>query len=259
MEQISNTGEFSEAVKATALGSPERYRLGQQVFNPGAIVGQERDRSSWLAKAIRSRRHANPLMPYTADILPWTLYDRISLSNGTTSARKYQFFVTQQGQSSKTKVDTNMEDSGVLASPQVMNMTHLGFYPADTVLRADLSELLEDYWVEFKIGGKIYAEGKLSQFPGGAGLDAFTTVNNEAAYKIGVPIAGNCWDLRLPRGMELKDTDGATFMTDGIIGQIVPDGEKFEVDILSDNTFTVASNPLNFYCFIYGILSRGVR
>lgn len=236
----------------------DRYRIGQEVF-ANSKVRPSRNPGNWIDRAISSMRHANPIMPYAADLLPWTLYDRFSLTNGATSARKYQFFVVQQGQASKTKVDTNMERAGELASPQVFNATHIGFYPESTALRADIDAVLRDYYVEFKIGGKVYAEGKPMQFPGGAGLDAFTTKNSESAYKIGVPIAGNMWDLRLPPGMQLEDSGGTPFITDGIIGQVITEGEQFEVNLISDSTFTVASAPFNLYCFLTGILSRGVR
>lgn len=214
-----------------------------------------------IYRKLRKReRSQNPIAAGMADIVPWILYDRINVANGATTAIRYQLFTVPDGSGGKTERDTNMTEVGKLPAPQWFNCIGIGFYPSSTALKADIDELLNDYTQTFWIGKKDYSQGPLFAFPGASGLYGLTTQTTQSAFTIGHSMAGNYYDLRLPAGMTLGvDSDGQQIVTDGITGHTILQNQNFQVNLNADAGFVVASNPLYFYCLLFGILSRGVQ
>lgn len=195
-------------------------------------------------------RHTNPIDPNKADILPWYLYDEINVPVGTTTGVEMDFFTVPQGGTQfttvKTKQQTNLEEVKKLSAPKHFNSTSLQIYFASNMLKGDIDSTLNNFWLEYWIADKIYAEGPLFKYPGGAGLSGYSVVSGQAAWSNGIANPCAVVDFR---------------MGDNPIGHHILQGQSFSVKILG-TAFTPAAAPgtgLNFYCILEGILSRGVQ
>lgn len=196
-----------------------------------------------------------PIMPNTADIVNWWLYDRNIVAAGANTGNRIVFFNVPIGGAGKTKEDTNLEQVQRLPDPQWMNVTHIGFFFAPNMWKNDVDNFIHDYYYEFWVGQKVYSEGPVQCAPGGAGFPGFDTRNNEAGVTNGLPLLSNMMDLRLPAG-----TDIGGVGANGITGINILQGQNFHVDVLGTPVgMTAGQAGLDLMCFLYGILSRGVQ
>jgi len=214
--------------------------------------------SGMWGKGKQKMRTANPIMGGKADIVNWTLYDRITAAQNTATATQYTFFNTPIGTNSKTKNDTNLEQVSRLPDPQFFNATQLGFVLNNMIL-LDCVALLNAYYCEFWVGQKVYVEGPLNLFPGGAGLQGasnITAAATQQAFSNGMPYGLSVmYDLRLPSGLGMGD-----FVSDGLTGITILQGQNFYVRIIGTSfTLTSGATGLNTLCRLDGILSRGVQ
>jgi hypothetical protein len=203
-----------------------------------------------IERAIRQsnkKRNTNPIEEGRADIVPWILYNRLFTSAGSTTAVEYDFFTTPIG-GAVTKQDTNLGQVSTLEQPQHFNTTSLQFYFSSRMLLSDIGNFLDTYYCEFWIGGKVYAEGPLSQFPGGSGLQGFTTQTNVGAFSNGIPSPLAVVDFRIG---------------DNPIGHHILQGQSFKVKVLTNTGFATSGAGgaigLNLLCVLEGVLSRGVQ
>lgn len=192
-------------------------------------------------------RNVNPIEEGRADIVPWIVYDRLTTASNTATAVEYDFFTTPQS-GTKTKQDTNMQQVMTLAQPQHFNCTSLQFYFSSRTMAVDIGTFLDTYYCEFVIGTKVYAEGPLSQFPGGAGVNGATTQTNVGVLSNGFPSPLAVVDFRIG---------------DNPIGHHILQGQSFQVKVISSAGFTTSSLSgaigLNLLCVLEGVLSRGVQ
>lgn len=203
-----------------------------------------------IERAIRTKnknRNVNPIEEGRADIVPWIWYDRLTTAANTTTAVEYDFFTVPIG-GTKFKQDTNMQQVMVLPQPQHFNCTSLQFYFSSRMLAVDIGTLMDTYYCEFWIGNKVYAEGPLSQFPGGAGLAGATTQTNVGVFSNGLPSPNAVVDFRIG---------------DNPIGHHILQGQSFQVKVLSNAGFTTSAASgaigLNLLTVLEGVLSRGVQ
>lgn len=204
-----------------------------------------------------SRKLVNPIDPYQVDVVPWIEWDRINLgANGATTATQYSYFTTPQGQGGKTKLDTSLARPQQLEAPEYINAVNLGFALQGNVFKDDVDALDSNYWVEFWVGKKTYAEGPWRCFPSGFVKSGFTTRADEAWYELGTD--GISYDLRLPAGLNLG-SDDAPIITNGLIGTVIGVNESFKLNMYADAGFVIAS-PVALYqrAFISGVKVRGV-
>lgn len=213
---------------------------------------------------IQGHRIANPIMPNSADITNWVLYDRFVFTTPGTLPNTFSFFTIPQGAAAKTKTDTNMELVQQLAAPQWMNVIGVGFWFSPASIKLDIDGFINSSFMEFWVGGKVYAEGPLQCFPGAAGYAGVSTQTNESVYSNGAPLASNFFDLRLPAGIGL----GSGQLSDGLIGITILQNQQFRVNVNAPAggwALTAAAavptpgNGLTVMCYLYGILSRGVQ
>lgn len=108
---------------------------------------------------------------------PWLFWDRQTTAAGAATAAVYNFFSVAIG-GTKTKSDTNLLQANRLPPPQAFSVQSIGFVFAATMLLADLAAFIKNYYFEFKIGQKVFAEGPLHLFPGGAGIQAAFATNH---------------------------------------------------------------------------------
>jgi hypothetical protein len=239
-ETVSHEGR-NAVTDAILAGYPKRSALKQQ-----------RNMVNGIERLMRTgNRKQNPIEPNKADILPWYLYDEINVPSGTTTGTEVDFFSVPIGGTQfttvKTKQQTNLEEVSKLSAPKHFNTTSLQIYFQASMLKADIDSALNNFWLEFWISDKIYAEGPLFKFPGGAGLSGATAVSGQSIWSNGLPSPIAVVDFR---------------MGDNPIGHHILQGQTFRVKILG-TAFTPSSATggvgLNFYCILEGILSRGVQ
>lgn len=244
--------------------------------------------NDYLNRAKRAWRRSNPIAANQADIVYWVIYDQYFLAPGQNMPSKFTFFQVPQGQTitsgvttyTKAKQNTNMTQVSTLEAPQWMNTIGLGIYFGSNMVKPDIDNVLNTYYLEYWVTAKIYAEGPLQVFPAGAGLSGGTTVAEAQSWSNGWPVNTNVFDLRLPAGIHLgtgTDDTGATvpITTDGLMGITILQSQTFRVDVKADSpagtpffalpvalTTGAATPPgtgFNGSCYLYGILSRGVQ
>lgn len=242
--------DWQRAAEATvektldAMGSSKRKRA--KVHAPDSLF-------AFFNSARDSRKRNNPIDPYQVDVVMWIEWDRINLgANGATTAVKYSYFTTPQGQGGKTKLDTSLVRPQQLEAPEYINAMCLGFEPQGNVYKADIDALDSNYYAEFWVGKKTYAEGPWRCFPSGFIKTGETTRSDEAWYQLG---NGNSYDLRIPAGLTLD----ASTVTNGLIGTVIGVNESFHFDMLADAGFVITS-PVALYqrAYLTGVKVRGV-
>lgn len=199
--------------------------------------------SEQLLAKRRAERFANPIVPNLADRQAWELYDRVTVATNTATASSYIFFQTPIS-ATKTKVDTNLIQAGRLEDPQRFFVTALRFIFSSDVKNVDIQTFLKRYYCEFWVGQKIYQEGPLVLFPGGAGVAGFTTKTDSANWNNGVPN---------PSAINLLGEEGIWILQ----------GQQFRVETKAATVFTTSNasdaTGLNILCVLDGILYRQVQ
>jgi hypothetical protein len=262
-------------------------RNGEEFYVPFSDQGLTMDKvkdskvskvgvSDFLRAAKRRVRKMNPISPNQADYVNWILYDRITFAASAVVNQLNKLFIVPIGQSSKTKVDTNLEQVSTLPAPQWFNATGLGYFFNQNAAPIDIFNFMNTEYQEFWVSSKVYSEGPLDSFPSGGGI-LFGAVSNltagAAAYALnstnGWPSVHNMYDLRLPASLPLgRDGSGATVIADGIIGVTILQSQTFHVELKADGGgATMAANNATPYAGVgltvgvrlHGILSRGVQ
>lgn len=231
----------------------------------------------FMKAAKRRIRGSNPIAPNQADIVNWILYDRISYAAAAVIPNLSRLFVAPIGQSSKTKVDTNLDQVSRLPDPLWFNITHMGFFFNNNVLAVDLDAYFNSEYMELWVGQKTYLEGPVQCFPAGVGragavglgtmTAAATNVSNNQGS--GWPNLANLYDVRLPGGLNLGiDAGGNPVVADGLIGITILQGQQFNVQLKADaggitlaatGAVPVPGTGLTVACYLHGVLSRGVQ
>ncbi len=116
---------------------------------------------------------------------PWVFYDRQTTSAGSTTSGTYFYFTTPIG-GTKTKSDTNLVQANRLPPPQAFSVSSIGFVFATNMLHSDIRQMILNYFFEFKIGQKVFAEGSLDLFPGGVGLMGAVSTNHATTALVSV-------------------------------------------------------------------------
>lgn len=209
---------------------------------------------------------ANPAIANMADIVPWVQYDRVSTAAGANTATQYVFFQQPIGTNNKTKIDTNMEQVMRLPDPEWMDVQFISFSIQPNVASADVFNLLANYYWEFWVGNKIYAEGPLEVAASKTGLWAGSNRTDQSFINFGNPDSnGNAdggFDLRLPAGIQLASQDGEAIITNGIQGTRILQGQQFQVKLIGTSFACVAAGGATFgtgiqpRCYLKGVKSR---
>lgn len=76
----------------------------------------------------------------------------------------------------KTKLDTNMTQSGQFAAPECLILQQIGIYLCEGNTKTAIDQFFENCYMEFKINSKVFWEGQPWQFPSGVGY-----MGNQAA------------------------------------------------------------------------------
>ena len=144
----------------------------------------------------------NSVMKGWVDRGKWVYYDTYSQVAGTAVASQIRMFQLQMGATDpnlsvvKTKLQTNMVNSGVFNPPRALILDQIGFMfvgpyvsgttaGAQTIL-ADILAFVNSGYFEFFIDGKVFFEGRLEFHPPGYGVTGFSTNSNEESWGLGV-------------------------------------------------------------------------
>ena len=229
--------------------------------------------SEYAQAAKRRVKRENPIAPNQADIVKWVLYDRFIFAPGTVVPNNFKFFTQPIGTNGKTKIDTNLDQVQRLPDPIWFNTEGVEFYFSNRTNPIDLQAFFDSEYMEYWVGQKVYLEGPLQVFPGGAGMFgnlAGGAINpNFAIISNGFPMTSNVYDVRLPAGIHLGvDASNTPIVTDGLIGITILQGQQFKIEMnapLGGIALTAASaepfagGGLTIMAYLYGILSRGVQ
>jgi hypothetical protein len=144
-------------------------------------------------------KNTNSIMAGWVDRGPWQYWDTIDNGGGSTPgapgvavSQTYSPFSVPIGAQNpltggtKNKLETNMVRGNQFPPPRCLLLIQIGFYFSSRMLKSDIDNILDSCWQEFRIDDKIFHEGQLWQFPGGAGLTGVTTRSNESVYTLGM-------------------------------------------------------------------------
>lgn len=244
--------------------APMLYGADGQKVKTKHVSITKRDRLEMGGKLIEGYQE-NPALANITDLVPWVLYDRVTGAAGTNTQTQYTFFQQPIGQNSKTKADTNLEQVMRLPDPEWMDVQLLAFTVQPNIAAADLQSLLQYYYWEMWVGGKIYAEGPLEVAAGNTGVWANSVRANDSYVAMGQPGAnGNSdggFDLRLPAGITLTSPEGTPYVTNGISGCRILTGQQFQVRVIGTSFALAAAGAtfgtgLQLRCYFKGIKSR---
>jgi len=151
-------------------------------------------------------RNTNSIMAGWVDRGPWQYWDTVQAAAGTALASSYSVFSVPIGQqnplaggATKTKLQTNMVQSGTFPPPRCLLLLALGFFfgaqPVTTggvttwtpMFLDDISAILNASYMEFRIDDKIFHEGQLWEFPAGVGLAGYSTQSGQQSWTNGLP------------------------------------------------------------------------
>ena len=260
--------------QATAKDRRENYLAGVEARSKWSqdskaqIGGSISSRALQFLRGKKQHNINNPIVPNMADYVNWILYDRLVTAAGGVIHTTTGLYTIPIGQGAKTKVDTNLDLVSQLPQPYWMNTTHIGFQFAPNTLELDVANLISQSYMEFWVNNKIYLEGPLQCFQGGAGIYGNTAQTGSAILSNGMPQGNSMmYDLRLPAGLNLGTVNGAPLTSDGLTGITILQSQLFKVMIqlpggaltLTASTATpTVGTGLTIQVFLHGHLSRSV-
>jgi hypothetical protein len=186
---------------------------------------------------------------------PWLFYDRLTTAAAATTLGSYMFFSTPIS-STKTASDTNLQ-ANRLPPPQAMSVQSVGFIFAPIMLFADMWNFMKNYYFQFIIGSKVFAQGPLHLYPGGGGISAALATNSGTAAMLQVVNNGDPSLLACRRFPDYP--------------RIIPANVFFGLNVISGaSTFTLAATVastvvspayggLDVMAVLDGILDREVQ
>lgn len=138
-------------------------------------------------------RNTNSIMAGWVDRGPWQYWDTVTGAQNVALQSSYSPFSVPIGaqnpltSTTKTKLQTNMQRGNQFPPPRCLLLMAIGFYFSSQMVKSDIDLVLDSCYMEFRIDDKIFHEGQLYQFPGGAGLMGVTTNSSESVYTNGFP------------------------------------------------------------------------
>lgn len=218
-------------VKLFNLPIPEK--LAKSVFDSNKELRPAVRRGDSYAVMNFLRKYKNPVVPDLADVQPWLFYDRLKTAAGA-SPGNLLFFTTPLS-STKSKLDTNLKQAGRLPDPKHFLAMAMRFVVSPDIAPADLDLILKSYYIEFEIGDKIYAEGHLDLYPGGAGVSGLAAVSVAGTNSTNIVQLGT---MQLNNG-EANPNAVNSWGTDH--GIHILQGQTFQVRALAPTAVTLAA------------------
>lgn len=213
--------------------------LGAAMVAPGQFGPKNQIYDAATAAGILQQGYdINSLMAGWVDRGAWTYYDRvIQPLSGTGStyggsvgqlAQVYSPFSVGLNKPdpitgiNKTKLWTNLPNSGQFNPPRCLVLQRLGVYFEPSMLPADIFMVAQNAYFEFKIDDKIFFEGLLEFHPSGAGFVGYVpfvtngTSNPHATRSFGnyakyiAPLQNFFFTVTFPSLMPVTNSIGGT-------------------------------------------------
>ncbi len=151
--------------------------------------------SSQILSAQQAQgRNTNSIMEGWIDRGPWQYWDTAITFTGVQLAQTYSLFSIPigavnpfNGNVANTKLITNMRAVNNFPPPRCLLLNAIQFYFSSQMIKSDIDLVLDGSYFEFKIDDKIFHEGQLYNYAGGAGLMGVSTQNGEEAWTNGFP------------------------------------------------------------------------
>lgn len=141
----------------------------------------------------------NTIIGGMTDRTPWRWYDTFNkplASPPTACPQQINFFQVPQNQqdpitlTTKTMLDTNMENPGQFNPPYCLVMESIGFVIQSSDVLADIQSIYNNYWMEFKILQKVFFNGPIWMYPGGYGITGQNLTGSQQQWTNGLPAPG---------------------------------------------------------------------
>lgn len=127
------------------------------------------------------------------------LYDTVTIAAGGTLNQNTSSFFTAVGPAAgKTLAQTNMKQPSGLPAPQAFCIYAVRLLFSENVLLADLENILNGFALTLTLGDRAVQQAPLRYFPGGGGIDGFTTLNATSVYTNGTPTREAMHKLAIP-------------------------------------------------------------
>ena len=139
-------------------------------------------------------KDTNSIMQGWVDRGPWQYWDTITFAAATQVNAQYSPFSVPIGSldplsspNVKSKLQTNMQRGNQFPPPRCLLLIAIGFVFSPSFTKADINKITDGAYMEFRIDDKIFHEGPLELFPGGAGVFGVTENSGESSYYYGFP------------------------------------------------------------------------
>ena len=177
----------SASTTATPVAAPSLQQMGGSTMfttqqtgpNPNAVVGGLVDRRPWRYWDTFKWGLASPAVALPSSVALFTVpINQLDLYTGVR----------------KTKLDTNMNASGMFNAPECLLMQQISIYICGGNTLAAINQFFENCWLEMKINQKIFWEGLPWMFPSGLGYMGQTAAADTAEFITnGLPAPQAAW------------------------------------------------------------------
>jgi hypothetical protein len=217
-----------QQANTTASGAPLMTRTTANPDDINTIVGGMVDRSPWHW---------------------WDTYQNPLASPAVAVASSITFFQVPIGQPdpvtavAKTKLQTNMTQSGQFSPPYCCVLQQIGFHINSDDRKADIDSFFNKCYVQFSVLGKVFSEGRLWMYPDGFGLMGSPNPTGAAADQ--------SWTNGFPAPQ-------AGFRL-GKYARYIPPLTQFAVTLFFPGTPPTLANNFNLVCFLDGLTDLPVQ
>jgi hypothetical protein len=140
------------------------------------------------------------------DVQHTPLYDTVLITPPAVINQNTSLFFTNVGPLAVPPKDlgtTNVTQSQMLPAPQVFSVRALRLRIAETILRADMDTILNQFSLEFWLSDKCYQRAPLWYFPAAGGIAGFSTnFVGDTAYTNGLASYESLRPLEIPLVIE---------------------------------------------------------
>jgi hypothetical protein len=138
------------------------------------------DQQTWIFNQFNGTTYQANAM----DVQHEPLYDTLITAAGANIVNLSQFFTSPSG---KTLAQTNVTTAKKLDAPEAFTVMGINFRWLESILLADLINILNNFALEFWIGQKYYNRAPLWFYVSGGGITGLTNVSSTSAYTNGMP------------------------------------------------------------------------
>jgi hypothetical protein len=227
---MANTAAPTPAIQQAQPGQTSSvYQFNKTTANPqdiNTIVGGMVDRSPWRWWDQFVYPLGSPAVPVPSEVDFFQI--AMNQVDPVTGVRK-------------TKVNTNMTNSGQFTPPYCLVMSSFGFYIEQPALLADVNKFFSQCWYQLQILGKIFFEGRLWMAPGQYGYSGHGNAASTDSFIVnGLPAPGYGYRI-------------------GEYARYIPPLTNFSMKLFFPGTPPTLSAAFTLTCFLDGLSDNPVQ